>query len=168
MLLLAVAVVLAAGCGGAKDKEPGQQADTLAGGGDPGGDPVLAGYRKALGALAGLETSALDALTTNTGAKYTDDAALLAALRVTALPKYQAYVDGLGKIVPGAEDLRAFHARLVTLSRAELALLERLATAVADGDGTAVLASNAEQRRLRDELERLVGEFEAAHRETRR
>lgn len=128
--------------------------------GEPSGTPREI-YEAQLVALTPLETAALDAVRAHTGAGYTDDAALLAALRDTALPQYRRYLDGLTAIVaPG--DLVKFHDRLTDLARAELSALERLEAAVARGDPTLILVVNQDQQRIAAEMDALARDFPAA------
>jgi hypothetical protein len=144
-LLLGVAAVTACGSGG------GPVPLAVAG----AGEAPLDAYRHQLAALAPSETAALAALAAHTGAKYTDDAALLEALRSTALPRYREFVTGLERLQP-QEAARPLHERLLAAARAELGLLEKLEAAVTRADGTAVLMLNQEQRRLRAELDGLA------------
>jgi hypothetical protein len=122
----------------------------------PKEDRALATYRAELAPLAGDEQAAIDALAAHTGTKYTTDAALHAALRDVALPRYRAYVAGLARVDPQAPNLRDFHRQLRGLADRELAALERLERAIARGDGSAVLLVNREHRLLREERTRLL------------
>lgn len=124
------------------------------------GDPALAAYRADLRRLMADETAALAAVAAHTGASYTDDATLLAALRATAIPRYRAFVAGLERIQPGTADLRAFHDRFLAAARLQLSLLERQESALAAGDATAILFINQEQRRVRAEMDKLVRDFD--------
>ncbi len=122
----------------------------------PKEDPALAAYRAQLAPLAPAEQSAIEAIAAHTGENYTTDAALHAAIRDAALPRYREYVAGLAKIEPQEPKLRAFHAQLRALADRELAALERLERGIARGDGSMVLMVNQEHRRLRDERSRLL------------
>lgn len=144
-------VLVAMGCG----KEWGRAGAA----GDGAESAAVREYRKAVVALEPLETAALAAVASRTGDKYTDDAALLQALRDVALPRYREFVAALDGIAPAEPALQRFHARLRSLAAEELSVLERLAGAVERGDGTAVLLLNQEQRRVQAELEALITEF---------
>jgi hypothetical protein len=120
----------------------------------------LEAYKKQLGPLVDGEAAALGAVAAHTGASYTDDAALLAALRDTALPRYRAFADGLAKIEPPPETAK-LHERLLAAAKAELSILERTEQALARGDGTAVLLVNMDQRKVRAELDGVLADYDA-------
>jgi hypothetical protein len=124
-------------------------------------DPAWKTYRRDLAPLADKERSALAAVAERTGAGYTDDAALLAALRDVALPRYREYVAGLDAVQP-PKDAEQIHARMRELAARELAVLERIERALERRDGTAILAANREHRELRGEIDALLGDLRAA------
>jgi hypothetical protein len=123
-------------------------------------DPATKAYRASLAELIPIETAALDAVAAHTGANYTDDAALLSALRDVAIPKYKEFEAGLAKITPGTPQLTAVHGRLTALAAREREALEQLSAAIGRGDGQAVMLVNEQQRTLRHELDDLVAELE--------
>lgn len=123
------------------------------------GEAASVDYRRALAGVAGAEAEALAAVASATGDHYRDDATLLAVLRRTALPRYRAFVDGLGATTPAAPELAVFHSQLLAVAREELDLLGRLERAVAAGDGTTVLFVNREQERVARKGEALVVEM---------
>jgi hypothetical protein len=152
--LALVAALTVVACGGGDPATTGASVATA-------GGRALDDYRKTLAPLIPLEDEALRAISDATGARYTDDAKLLAALRDVALPRYRKFVEGLAAIRPN-EQVSGPHGRLRTLAAAELVLLERLERAVGRGDGTAVYLVNSEQRQLRDQIDKLLAEFRAA------
>jgi hypothetical protein len=147
--LIAILLLVAA-CGDSKSAPTSSSVKAAA-----AQDPYLRG----LAQLEPLEREALEAVGQQTGAHYTTDEALLAALRQTAIPRYREYLEGLKKLpTPGGEKT-PLHQKLVVLAGAELAALEALVVAVEKGDGFAVLEVNREQRRIAEEMERLAAEF---------
>jgi hypothetical protein len=120
-------------------------------------DPAMQPYVDAIVPLIKLEREAFAAIADHTGEKYTDDDALLAALRAIAIPKYREFVDGLKGLPhpPGAK--AGLHDRLVVLASAELVALEGLARALEKGDGNAVLEFNREQRRVTEAMDEVIG-----------
>lgn len=155
-----VACAATAGAAAACGERSGRASQAAAAASAVPGDPALGAYRGALARLAPAETVALEALAATTGERYTDDEALLQALRGTSLPRYREFVAGLERVAAPTPELRDFHARLVEAAREQLGVLERLEAAVARGDGTAVLFVNQEQRRVRARLDALAAEFE--------
>ncbi len=115
-------------------------------------------YRLALASFAVLEASALDPVRAATGATFSDDATLLAVVRVS-LGKYRDFLSKLEVLKVEREDLRGFQGQVVAVSRKELALLERLEKALAHHDGTAVLFLNVEQAKVRAEGDALFARF---------
>jgi hypothetical protein len=152
----ALAGASAPGCG--RKAEQGAAVDGL--------DPALATYIDRVAALAPKETAALEAVIAHSGTKYTDDQALLAAVRDTAVPRYREFVAALAAVTPPAGRVRELHARLQKLAADELALLERLQAALEHGDGTAVLFINRAHARAREEMDLLLGELRPASRPT--
>jgi hypothetical protein len=150
--VLSVACALGAACGG-KGDQGGASAARDAGPSDP--------YLVALAPLAKLEGEALDGLAGHLGDKYTTDDDLAAALTKTAIPRYQEFVAGLAKLTPPPARA-AQHQKLLTLAQRELAALQKLADAVAHGDGNTVLAVNREQRQLGDEIDALLASWNGA------
>lgn len=147
VLAVVVGVALAlAGCGGKGDKG-GAAAARDAGPSDP--------YLAALAPLAKLEGEALDGLAAHLGDKYSSDDDLAAALVKTAIPRYQEFVSGLARLTPPAARA-AQHQQLLTLAQRELAALQKLADAVAHGDGNTVLTVNREQHQLGEEIDALL------------
>jgi hypothetical protein len=140
--------LVVAGCGGKKAAGGASARD--AGPSDP--------YHGGLAALAKLEGEALDSLAAHMGDHYTSDEDLVAALQKTAIPRYTDFVAGLTKLVP-PPDKAALHQKLLTLAQGELAALQKLADAVAHGDGNTVLEVNREQRRLGDEIDALLASW---------
>jgi hypothetical protein len=145
VVLLSLAV---AACGGKGSASGGAARD--AGPSDP--------YRGGLAALAKLESESLDALAAHMGDHYTSDDDLVAALQKTTIPKYSEFVAGLTKLTP-PPDKAALHQKLLTLAQGELAALQKLADAIAHGDGNTVLEVNREQRRIGDEIDALLASW---------
>jgi hypothetical protein len=116
-------------------------------------------YVAALAPLAKLEGEALAAVAGHMGDKYTSDEDLVAALRGTAIPRYREFVTGLEQLPAPTGPRAELHKRLLTLARAELSALERLAEGVARGDGNVVLEVNREQRRLSEDIDGLLQQW---------
>jgi hypothetical protein len=117
-------------------------------------DPYLA----ALAPLAKLEGEALDGLAEHLGDRYTSDEDLAAALTKVAIPRYQEFVAALTKLTPPPART-AQHQQLLALAQRELASLQKLADAIAHGDGNTVLTVNREQRQLSDEIDALLASW---------